>query len=125
VVLFQKEYLKKHGPYKRKADLNRADFIGFADNTRYIEGLKKIGLDLDIDNFAYLSDNHIAHWSLVRSGADIGVMMEKIGEEDPLVEKVMKGIPPFPVETWVVSHRELKTNRRIRYVFDFLVEAFL
>jgi DNA-binding transcriptional LysR family regulator len=120
----EKKYLKNKGPFKRKKDLNKADFIGFSDNTKYLEGLNEMGLSLSNDNFPYLSENHIAHWSLVRNGAGIGVMTEKIGEEDPLVEKVMKSIPPFPVETWIVSHRELKTSRRIRYVFDFLVKAF-
>ncbi|WP_127716753.1 LysR family transcriptional regulator [Halobacteriovorax sp. HLS] len=119
-----KDYLKRNGKIRRKSDLNTADFIGFSDNTKYIEGLKELGLNLSDDNFPFLSENHIAHWSLVRSGAGIGVMMESVGEQDPLVEKVMKSIPAFPVETWIVSHRELKTNRRIRYVFDFLVDAF-
>jgi DNA-binding transcriptional LysR family regulator len=119
-----KDYLKENGPFRRKSDLARADFIGFSDNTKYIEGLRELDIEVSSANFPYLSENHIAHWSLVRSGAGIGVMMEKVGEEDPLVEKVMKGIPAFPVQTWIVSHRELKTNRRIRYVFDFLVKAF-
>ena len=118
-----KDYLKKHGPFKRKADLKNADFIGFTENTKYLEGLNELGLNLGSENFPYLSENHITHWSLLKSGAGIGVMMEKVGEDEPSVQKVMKSIPPFPVETWIVSHRELKTNRRIRFVFDFLVKA--
>lgn len=118
-----KDYLKRYGPFKRKKDLSKADFIGFTDNQKYLDGLKHIGLDICDDNFSFLSENHIAHWSLLKCGAGIGVMMEKVGEDDPTVEKVMKSIPAFPVETWIVSHRELKTNRRIRYVFDFLVKA--
>ncbi len=118
------DYLKRQGPFKKISDLKNADFIGFSDNRKYIEGLQALDIDLSEENFPYLCENHIAHWSLVRSGAGIGVMMENVGEKDPLVKRVLKKIPAFPVETWIVSHRELKTSRRIRYVFDFLVEAF-
>jgi len=117
------EYLKLNGPFKRKTDLNKAEFIGFTENAEYLEGLNKLGLKLSNDNFPFLSENHIAHWSLVKNGVGIGVMTEKVGEEDNSVSRVLKSIPAFPVETWIVSHRELKTSRRIRFVFDFLVEA--
>ncbi|OUR95777.1 LysR family transcriptional regulator [Halobacteriovorax marinus] len=119
-----KDYLKRSGPFKRKSDLSKGDFIGFSDNTKYIEGLNQLGLSLTEENFPYISENHIAHWSLIKNGAGIGVMPEKVGEEEPAVERVLKSIPPFPVETWIVSHRELRTSRRIRFVFDFLVKAF-
>ncbi len=45
---------------------------------------------------------------------EIGVITENIGDQDNTVEKILKN----PVETWVVSHRELKTSRKIRFVFD-------
>ncbi len=118
-----KEYIKEKGPFKRKTDLLNAEFIGFADNEEYIEGLNNVGIKLEADNFPYLSGNHIAHWSLVKSGAGIGVMTENIGDSDQNVEKILKNIAVFPVQSWVVSHRELKTSRRIRFVFDFLVQA--
>lgn len=117
------DYLEEIGPFKKKTDLGRADFIGFSENEKYIDGLNQLGLELKPNNFPYLSENHIAHWSLVKNGAGIGVMPEKVGEAEPTVRKVLKSIPPFPIETWIVSHRELKTSRRIRFVFDFLVEA--
>jgi len=117
-----KDYLKQKGPFRNKKDLKKADFIGFSENTEYLDGLNKLGLDLSEDNFPYLSGNHIAHCSLVKGGAGIGVMAQKIGEQEPCVQIVLKSIPPFPIETWIVSHRELKTNRRIRFVFDFLVD---
>ena len=116
------DYLKTHGPFKKKTDLTKADFIGFSENDEYLDGLNQLGLKLSGDNFPYISENHIAHWSLVKSGAGIGVMEERIAMEEPTVKRVLKSIPAFPIETWVVSHRELKTSRRIRFVFDFLVE---
>ena len=50
-------------------------------------------------------------------------MVEEVGDTEPLVRRALPGFPPFPVPQWVTTHRELKTSRRIRVVFDRLVEA--
>jgi hypothetical protein len=50
-------------------------------------------------------------------------MLEDVGEKENSVCKVLEKLPPLKVDNWVVAHRELKMNRRIRIVFDFLVEA--
>ena len=53
----------------------------------------------------------------------IGGMLEEIGEAEPLVERVIPTLS-FPADdVWLVAHRELKTNKRVRRVFDFLAEA--
>ena len=48
-------------------------------------------------------------------------MIEDVGDDEPLVERVLPSLDPFPAEIWLVAHRELKTSRRVRTVFDFLV----
>ncbi len=35
-------------------------------------------------------------------------------------ERVLPDLPPLTGEIWLVAHRELKINRRVRTVFDFL-----
>jgi hypothetical protein len=44
---------------------------------------------------------------------------------EPRVEKVLPDLPALVrLPTWITSHRDLKSSRRIRLVFDFLVERF-
>ena len=117
------EYLLTHGPFANEADLSKASFIGSVDNSRILAALSSLGLKLTDDNFPYKTENHATYWSLTRSGAGIGAMLEYIGEQDPAVQRVLPSLPGLTLETWIVSHKELKTSRRIRFVFDFLVDA--
>jgi DNA-binding transcriptional LysR family regulator len=49
-------------------------------------------------------------------------MMEEIGDAEPRVQRVLPSLPPLPVPLWLICHRELRTSRRIRLVFDRLAE---
>lgn len=117
------KYLEKIGPIQKVSDLKKGDYIGFANNYEYIEGLKTIGLELSAKNFHIFSEDHIFHWEMVKQGAGIGIMLEDIGAKEKLVRKALEKLPPLHVNNWIVAHRELKTNRRIRIVFDYLAEA--
>ena len=57
--------------------------------------------------------------TLCKSG--IGIIIEEVGAAEPLVKRVL---PDFaiPVPMWLVSHREVHTSRRVRMVFDLLVD---
>jgi hypothetical protein len=50
-------------------------------------------------------------------------MIEAVGEAEPTVRQVLPDLPPIPVPMWLTSHRELYTSRRVRVVFDMLVEG--
>lgn len=113
-------YLKKIAPVQKTSDLKKADFMGFASNHEYIEGLKSIGIEASAENFHIFSDDHIFQWEMVKQGAGIGVMNEEVGAKESSVRKVLEKLPPLKIDNWIVAHRELKTNRRIRTVFDFL-----
>ena len=34
-------------------------------------------------------------------------------------------VPPLPIPMWLTSHRELRTSRRVRVVFDLLAEGLV
>ncbi|EQC47198.1 LysR family transcriptional regulator [Bacteriovorax sp. Seq25_V] len=119
-----KEFIKNNGPFKTIKDLSKANFVSVGDLSGYIEGLKPYGLNLTKDNFSIMTESHFVHWNLVKDGLGIGIMPNCIGDKDKSVEKVLKSFKGINFSTWIVSHRELKTNRRIRFVFDQLVEYF-
>ena len=116
------KYLKQLASVQKISDLKKAAFIGFATNYKYIEGLKTIGIELSSKNFHIFSDDHIFHWELVKQGGGIGVMIEEVGKKEDSVIRALDKLPPLKVHNWLVAHRELKTSRRIRIVFDFLAE---
>lgn len=117
-------YLRRLGSPKTFADLNGADFIGFREGDAFHKGLNGMGFQLTDRNFPILTENHLVQWELVKRGLGIGVMMEEVGDEEPLVERALPDMAPISVSAWLVSHREVHTSRRVRVVFDLLAEHF-
>ncbi len=117
-------YLDDIGRPQTPDDLAGADFIGFERGDVLMAALQSIGFKLTPDSFPILSENHLVQWELVKAGAGIGVMPAEVGDRESRVERVLPGLGPLVGEEWIVAHRELRSSRRIRTVFDFLVEAF-
>jgi DNA-binding transcriptional LysR family regulator len=69
-----------------------------------------------------VTENHLVQWELCKQGVGICIMMEEIGDAEPRVRRVLPSLPPLPIPIWLVCHRELRTSRRIRIVYDLLAE---
>ncbi len=117
------DYLQGLGELKGPADLARAEFIAFDRTDRYRDHLASLGIVTTRSNFPILTANHLVQWQLARQGLGICMVMEEVGDPDPRVVRVLNGEPSVPVPMWLTSHRELRTSRRIRVVFDLLAEA--
>ena len=115
-----KRYLKNLEYRQSPQELNNAVFFGVDRSNRVISYLNKFGFELDSSNFPLIVANHLVQWEMVKHGSGIGFMMADIGDAEPLVERVLSTFPAFETETWLVAHRELKTSRRLRVVFDYL-----
>ena len=117
-------YLESIGNPQTAENLTCADFIAFGlpSVAEMIAGLKPLGLTLTERNFPILAGNHIVHWELTKQGVGIGVVTDRIGDAEPLVRRVVPDFGPMTFPIWLTTHRELKTSRRVRTVFDFLAD---
>jgi len=115
-----KNYIRNLDERQSPEDLNNAVFLGADRSSSVISYLKKFGFDLNSSNFPVIIANHLVQWEMVKHGTGIGFMMSDIGDAEPLVERVLPAFPAFEKETWLVAHRELKTSRKLRVVFDYL-----
>lgn len=113
-------YIKKLGHPKSGEDLSDADFVGFTDNKPYIDGLQQAGVSVSAANFPLSTESHLLHWELVKQGIAIGIMPDYIGDSERKVKRVLPDMEPMTFNTWLVVHRELHTNNRVRTVYDFL-----
>jgi DNA-binding transcriptional LysR family regulator len=118
-------YLRSIGNPKTPADLAHADFVGFSDDGgRFLAGMQALGFPLTAANLRLHTGNHLVLWELVKQGLGIGVIIDDVGDAEPRVRRVLPEEPPIAVPMWAVAHREVRTSRRVRIVFDALVEEF-
>lgn len=115
-----RSYLDSLGNPMSPDDLSKADFIGFDHTDILMKAFSELGLKLTPRNFPVIAENHIVQWELVKQGVGIGVMPQEIGDAEPLVERALPTLEPLASDLWLVTHRELTTNRRVRMVFDYL-----
>lgn len=120
-----RSYLRSLGNPNTIAELNKANFIDFEKSGRLLSFLNSQGFELSHSNFPVVTKNHNVQWELVKLGIAISGMLEEVGDNEPLVERIIApGLTPINVEVWIASHKELRTNIRVRRVFDFLVSQF-
>ncbi|MEH6651952.1 MAG: LysR family transcriptional regulator [Motiliproteus sp.] len=115
-------YLESLGNPVTPEGFNNANFIGFASHELLMQALNERGMALTARNFPVVTENHIVHWELVKHGVGIGVMVQEVGDVEPQVVRVLPGFEIYTGTLWLVAHRELKMNRRVKTVFDFLAE---
>ncbi|PRQ05415.1 HTH-type transcriptional regulator TdfR [Enhygromyxa salina] len=116
------DYLARLGNPTTAADLSKGQFLGFDRSDTLIKGLNAMGLSLTPDNFPVIVGNQLVQWELAKQGVGICIMTEEVGDPEPRVVRALEDFPPFPVPTWLTTHRELNTSRRLRVVFDRLAE---
>ncbi len=117
------DYLERIGHPKCAADLSNAEFIGFDRSALLVDAYSEIGVELSQKNFPLITESHLVHWELVKSGAGIGVMPDLLGDAEDRVVRVLPNAKPLMSALWLAAHRELKTSRRVRTVFEFLANA--
>jgi len=116
-------YLDSLGPIATPADLGRARFVGIGDTDVLRDGLNRLGLGLTDANFAYHCDGFLVMWEMVKQGLGLGIIDERLGDGDPAVRRALPDLPAIGFPVWLVAHREIYRNRRLRVVWDMLAEA--
>jgi len=104
-------------------DAAHLPFVGSDRSGQFLGYLRQHGLPLSEANFSCYADHSVAHWALVRQGMGIGAMMDEIALETPGIVRVLDDVPPVRFPIWLVTHRELRTSRRIRVVFEALSQG--
>jgi DNA-binding transcriptional LysR family regulator len=118
------EYLARIGdPRTPEALSERAELIFFERSERVEQVLAGLGLHIPPERLILTCENQLVQWAMTRAGLGLGVIMESVGDAEPSVVRVLpEQIEPMRFPTWLSCHRELRTNRRLRVVFDLLAE---
>ena len=117
------DWVRVHGHPRHAEEAAHLPFVGADRSGHFLAYLHQQGLPLSEANFSCYADHSMAQWSLVRHGMGIGAMIDEIAGDTPGIVRVLEDVPPLRFPIWLVTHRELRTSRRIRVVFDALVKG--
>ena len=119
-----RSYLARRSSLRQPADLLQHDLIGSDTDTSILLGFKALGYAVGPQAFALRTDDLVVQWQAVRAGLGIGFVADYMARSEPDVLRVLPGLLPIPeIPMWLAVHREIRTNKRIRAVYDFLAEA--
>ncbi|MCF6322380.1 MAG: LysR family transcriptional regulator [Rhizobiaceae bacterium] len=118
----RKDYLKTRPPIHAPHDLDHHRLIGYDTDERIISGMAELGVIVERNFFRFRCDDQVTCWQALCDGLGLGFAPNYLARTNQNLERLAEqfAIPPLPV--WLVTHREIKSNRRIRMVFDFLAE---
>jgi DNA-binding transcriptional LysR family regulator len=119
-----RDYLSCHATLRQPLDLLQHELIGSDTDTTILQGFAAMGYPATREMFALRSDDFVVQWQAVRAGLGIGFVANYMARTDPEVLPVLAEqlkVPPLPM--WLAVHREIRTNPRIRAVFDCLAES--
>lgn len=117
------QYLDERGRPQQPEDLLAHDIVGLDMQDDYLRGFRAAGLDIDRSFFRFRCDHISVGWEMVRCGYGIGLGHTRQGAVDASLERVFPEVDIVVLPIWLTAHAELKTSRRIRYVYDFLARA--
>jgi DNA-binding transcriptional LysR family regulator len=118
-----KNYLEVHGRPKNAADLSNHVFVGPRETAQMFDILETHGVSLSPDQFKLSADSGVVIWEMMRAGLGMTIMPQGIWPHFTDVEPVLPDLARIKFPVWLVTHRELKTSRRIRIVFDALADV--
>jgi DNA-binding transcriptional LysR family regulator len=119
-----RDYLSRHATLRHPLDLLQHELIGSDTDTTILQGFAAMGYPATREMFALRSDDFVVQWQAVRAGLGIGFVANYMARTEPDVLPVLAEqlkVPPLPM--WLAVHREIRTNPRIRAVFDCLAES--
>jgi DNA-binding transcriptional LysR family regulator len=114
------DYLQTMGPLKISGTSSH-QIISFVDADQMLGYLRPLGLGLTRANFRLSTSSQLVALEMARRGLGVIIAPDWVAERDPAFVQVMGDVEAFTIPTWLVTHCEMKTNRRVRLVFDHLL----
>lgn len=120
-----RRYLKEHGTPRTPAELRQHALVGFDHELpafREMRGGARGGEIYTRDKFALRTDSGLVRLAAIRAGYGIGVYQHALARRERLV-RVLPDACALDMDAWLVMHEDLRADRRVRLVYDYLCEA--
>jgi len=115
------DFLKHHPQPKTYLELSeKGRFVGDDRRDQIARGFAAAKLSLPVD-IVLRTDSDLAQLASIRAGLGIGIAQVKLAKRSGLV-RVLPELK-LKLDSWIVMHEDMKHMRRVRLVFDYLVNA--
>lgn len=115
------DYLARKGMPDTPADLAAHDIIGSDREPADMKFTDALLPNIARNCFKMRTDSHPAQIALARAGMGIAVMQRKIGLADRRLKAVLPDLLLPGLDTWIVTHEDLRRLPRVSILFDHLV----
>jgi DNA-binding transcriptional LysR family regulator len=115
-----RRYVEAFGIPKGPDEIARHCLIGFDRRTELMHLASKPPLRLTREHFRFRCDSVAGQLAALRAGAGIGACFVSVGQRNPDLIRVLEHTLSFRREVWLAIHRDARSTRRIRLLFDHL-----
>ena len=121
IRLYGKKSLVQSFASKSPNQIANLEIIGFDRGERLSKLLEDSNWTLKHNPFRLICSNQLVQWQLAQHTPSLILLPEHIAQQNSdLTVAFPNHFNPFELDAWLVCHRELHTNKRVRLVFDFL-----
>jgi len=118
------DYLARHGTPQTIDDLKAHRIIGPDRDQADLALVQALFPGLAPRDLAFRTDSHPAVLAAARAGIGIAAMQRPVADADDRLRPVLSVLAMPALDTWIVTHENLRHVARIRAVFDHLVDEF-
>jgi DNA-binding transcriptional LysR family regulator len=116
-------WISRHGEPVRLQDLiSSGGLIGYDKDPAILRALETLGLHATSTDFGFRSDSDLAQLAALRAGLGVGVCQRMIAARDPQLKQVLPNFT-HDLEAWLVTHPNLRSQRRVRATLDGLASG--
>ena len=119
----RRDYIERFGAPESIEDLRRHTVVGFDRGQVVPAARAAVNFEITPDLFGLRTDSDSAQIAALRAGFGVGALQEPLAARDSDLVPVLEGQVSFALEVWVVMHEDLRADRRVRLLFDHLVES--
>ncbi|MDJ0637962.1 MAG: LysR family transcriptional regulator [Paracoccaceae bacterium] len=117
-----KSYFTRRPAPEALEDLRVHVLLGQDRNPSLITAYRAIGLDTEPGSYQFRCDSNIATISAIRAGIGIGPLHKGMAALWPDMVQVLPEVEVPSLELWLACHADVRHNKRIRLVMDFLAD---
>lgn len=118
------QYLKAHGEPTELADLANHDWIGPDRSADDLALVSKLLPEVSRQRCVIRTDSHPMQLAAARAGLGIAAIQCVRGDAETYLKRVLPKLTIASMDTWIVTHADLRDVPKIRVVSDHLARCF-